>query len=107
MDFELAAKISGSRFVMLKGAVARIHRALAQFMIDTHVDENGLVEMNSPVLVRDEAGKTRRVPAPAGPPLLLPEKALPSGSAALAVPGRPLRLDRNSSSKPLRTHVRS
>ncbi|MGH1413007.1 MAG: serine--tRNA ligase [Pelagimonas sp.] len=55
MDFELAAKISGARFVMLKGAVARIHRALAQFMIDTHVDENGLTEINSPVLVRDEA----------------------------------------------------
>ena len=55
MDFELAAKISGSRFVMLKGAVARVHRALAQFMIDTHVDENGLTEMNSPVLVRVEA----------------------------------------------------
>ncbi|WP_270729868.1 serine--tRNA ligase [Shimia sp. Alg240-R146] len=55
MDFETAAKISGARFVMLKGAVARIHRALAQFMIDTHVDENGLLEVNSPVLVRDEA----------------------------------------------------
>ncbi len=55
MDFDVAAKISGARFVMLKGAVARIHRALAQFMIDTHVDENGLTEMNSPVLVRDEA----------------------------------------------------
>ncbi|MGR3837255.1 MAG: serine--tRNA ligase [Cognatishimia sp.] len=55
MDFDMAAKISGARFVMLKGAVARIHRALAQFMIDTHVDENGLTEMNSPVLVRDEA----------------------------------------------------
>ena len=55
MDFETAAKISGARFVMLKGAVARIHRALAQFMVDTHVDENGLTEMNSPVLVRDEA----------------------------------------------------
>ena len=55
MDFETAAKTSGSRFVMLKGAVARIHRALAQFMIDTHVDENGLTEVNSPVLVRDEA----------------------------------------------------
>jgi seryl-tRNA synthetase len=55
MDFETAAKTSGARFVMLKGAVARIHRALAQFMIDTHVDENGLTEMNSPVLVRDEA----------------------------------------------------
>lgn len=55
MDFEVAAKISGARFVMLKGAVARIHRALAQFMIDTHVDENELTEMNSPVLVRDEA----------------------------------------------------
>ena len=55
MDFELAAKISGSRFVVLKGAVARVHRALAQFMIDTHVDENGLMEVNSPVLVRDAA----------------------------------------------------
>ena len=55
MDFETAAKISGARFFMLKGAVARVHRALAQFMIDTHVDENGLTEVNSPVLVRDEA----------------------------------------------------
>jgi len=55
MDFETAAKISGSRSVMLKGAVARIHRALAQFMINTHVDENGLLEVNSPVLVRNDA----------------------------------------------------
>ncbi|MFY0680291.1 MAG: serine--tRNA ligase [Thalassovita sp.] len=55
MDFDTAAKVSGARFVFLKGAVARIHRALAQFMIDTHVDENGLTEMQSPVLVRDEA----------------------------------------------------
>ncbi|MEL7097581.1 MAG: serine--tRNA ligase [Pseudomonadota bacterium] len=55
MDFETAGKISGSRFVMLTGAVARIHRALAQFMIDTHVDQNGLTEVNPPVLVRDEA----------------------------------------------------
>ncbi|WP_439142407.1 serine--tRNA ligase [Planktotalea sp.] len=55
MDFDTAAKISGARFVMLKGAVARIHRALAQFMIDTHVDQNELTEVNSPVLVRDEA----------------------------------------------------
>ena len=55
MDFETAAKISGARFVLLKGAVARVHRALAQFMIDTHVDENGLTEVNTPVLVRDAA----------------------------------------------------
>ncbi|WP_289086153.1 serine--tRNA ligase [uncultured Sulfitobacter sp.] len=55
LDFETAAKTSGARFVMLKGAVARIHRALAQFMIDTHVDENGLTEHMTPVLVRDEA----------------------------------------------------
>ncbi|WP_415920191.1 serine--tRNA ligase [Tateyamaria sp. SN6-1] len=55
MDFETAAKTSGSRFVMLTGAVARIHRALAQFMIDTHVDQNGLQEVNAPVLVRDDA----------------------------------------------------
>ena len=55
MDFETAAKLSGTRFVMLTGAVARIHRALAQFMLDTHVNENGLTEANTPVLVRDEA----------------------------------------------------
>ena len=55
MDFETAAKISGSRFVLLSGAVARLHRALAQFMLDTHVNENDLIETNPPVLVRDEA----------------------------------------------------
>lgn len=54
MDFELAAKLSGSRFVVLSGAVARIHRALAQFMLDTHVEENGLTETWTPVLVRPE-----------------------------------------------------
>ena len=55
MDFELGAKISGARFVVLRGSVARIHRALSQFMLDTHVDDNGLTEVNPPVLVRDEA----------------------------------------------------
>ncbi|WP_375691500.1 serine--tRNA ligase [Pseudooceanicola sp. LIPI14-2-Ac024] len=54
MDFETAAKLSGARFVVLSGAVARIHRALAQFMLDTHVDENGLQETWTPVLVREE-----------------------------------------------------
>ncbi|MCV2880905.1 serine--tRNA ligase [Actibacterium sp. XHP0104] len=54
MDFETAAKLSGSRFVLLSGAVARVHRALAQFMINTHVDENGLTEAITPVLVREE-----------------------------------------------------
>ena len=55
LDFETAGKISGSRFVMLSGAIARMHRALTQFMLDTHVNENGLTETNTPVLVRDEA----------------------------------------------------
>ncbi len=54
MDFEMGAKLSGARFVVLSGAVARIHRALAQFMLDTHVDENGLSETWTPVLVREE-----------------------------------------------------
>ena len=54
MDFELAAKLSGSRFVVLSGGVARIHRALAQFMLDTHIEENGLSETWTPVLVRPE-----------------------------------------------------
>jgi seryl-tRNA synthetase len=55
MDFETAAKLSGARFVVLSGALIRLHRALAQFMIDRHVDENGLTEVWTPVLVRDEA----------------------------------------------------
>ncbi|MEX2518207.1 MAG: serine--tRNA ligase [Paracoccaceae bacterium] len=55
MDFELAAKLSGSRFVVLSGALVRLHRALGQFMIDTHIDKNGLTETWTPVLVRDEA----------------------------------------------------
>ena len=55
LDFETAAKLSGSRFVVLRGAMARLHRALAQFMLDTHVNEHGLSETITPVLVRDEA----------------------------------------------------
>ena len=55
LNFELAAKLSGSRFVVLSGAMVRLHRALAQFMLDTHIDKNGLTEMWVPVLVRDEA----------------------------------------------------
>lgn len=54
MDFETAAKLSGSRFVVLSGAVARVQRALAQFMLDTHVTEHGLTETWTPVLVRPE-----------------------------------------------------
>jgi seryl-tRNA synthetase len=54
MDFETAATLSGSRFVVLTGAVARVHRALAQFMLDVHVEENELSETWTPVLVRDE-----------------------------------------------------
>ncbi len=54
MDFETAAKLSGSRFVVLSGGVARVHRALAQFMLDTHIEENGLSETWTPVLVLDE-----------------------------------------------------
>ncbi|WP_439155735.1 serine--tRNA ligase [Yoonia sp.] len=54
MDFETAAKLSGSRFVLLSGAVARLHRALAQFMLDTHVEDHGLLETITPVMVREE-----------------------------------------------------
>ncbi|MCB1405018.1 MAG: serine--tRNA ligase [Rhodobacteraceae bacterium] len=55
LDLAMAAKLSGSRFMVLKGAVARVHRALAQFMIDTHTTEHGLTECWTPVLVKDEA----------------------------------------------------
>ncbi|GAB5469106.1 MAG: serine--tRNA ligase [Rhodospirillales bacterium] len=53
MDFDLAASLSGSRFVVLLGQVARLHRALAQFMLDLHSSQHGYTEVNSPVLVRE------------------------------------------------------
>ncbi len=55
MDFEAAAKMSGSRFVVLSGALARLERALAQFMLDLHTDAHGFIEVNPPYLVRDNA----------------------------------------------------
>lgn len=55
MDFEAAARLAGSRFVVLSGAMARLQRALAQFMLDTHVERNGLTETWTPVLVKQEA----------------------------------------------------
>jgi seryl-tRNA synthetase len=54
MDFETAAKLSGSRFVVLRGALARLERALATFMLDLHTREHGYTEINPPLLVRDE-----------------------------------------------------
>ena len=54
MDFETAAKLSGSRFMVLSNGVARLHRALAQFMIDTHIEDHGLSETWTPVLVKDD-----------------------------------------------------
>jgi seryl-tRNA synthetase len=55
MDFETATKLSGARFVVNKGQLARLERALAQFMLDLHTDEHGYQEVNPPLLVRDEA----------------------------------------------------
>jgi seryl-tRNA synthetase len=55
MDFAMAAKLSGSRFVVLRGAAIRLHRALAQFMLDTHISEHDLQEVWTPVLVKPEA----------------------------------------------------
>ena len=54
-DFNTAAKVSGSRFMFIRGALTRLHRALAQYMLDTHVEKNGLTETWTPVLVREEA----------------------------------------------------
>ena len=54
MDFETAAKLSGARFVLLRGALARLERALAQFMLDLHTGEHGYTEINPPLLVRDD-----------------------------------------------------
>jgi len=55
MDFEAAAKISGARFVVLKGQLARLERAIGQFMLDVQTQEHGSLEVNPPVLVREQA----------------------------------------------------
>ncbi len=55
MDFEAATKMSGSRFVILRGQLARMERALGQFMLDLHTTEHGYTEVAPPLLVRDEA----------------------------------------------------
>ncbi|NKM55833.1 serine--tRNA ligase [Rhizobium anhuiense] len=55
MDFERAAKLSGSRFTVLTGPLAKLERALGQFMIDLHTSEHGYTEVSSPLMVRDEA----------------------------------------------------
>ncbi len=55
MDFEAAAKLSGSRFVVLRGQLARLERAIGQFMLDVHVNEHGCEEVSVPTLVRSEA----------------------------------------------------
>jgi seryl-tRNA synthetase len=54
MDFETAAKLSGARFVVLKKGLARLDRAIGQFMLDLHTNEHGYTEINPPLLVRDE-----------------------------------------------------
>ncbi|MEI8645806.1 serine--tRNA ligase [Pseudoalteromonas sp. Hal040] len=51
LDFEMGVKISGARFTVMRGQVARMHRALTQFMLDTHTDKNGYTEMYVPYLV--------------------------------------------------------
>ncbi len=55
MDFDTAAKLSGARFVVTKGPLARLERALGQFMLDLHTGEHGYTEICPPILVRDEA----------------------------------------------------
>lgn len=55
MDFETAAKLSGARFVVLKSGLARLERAIGQFMLDLHTNEHGYMEVNPPLLVRDDA----------------------------------------------------
>ncbi|MBB1294436.1 MULTISPECIES: serine--tRNA ligase [Pseudoalteromonas] len=63
LDFEMGVKITGSRFTVMRGAMARMHRALVQFMLDTHTDKNGYTEMYVPYLVnRDSLYGTGQLP---------------------------------------------
>jgi seryl-tRNA synthetase len=70
LDFESAQTVSGARFAYLRGGIARLNRALAQFMLDTHTEKFGYQEVNPPVLVRDSPvrhgaiAQVRRRPVP-------------------------------------------
>ena len=55
LDFEAGTKLTGSRFVVMKGQMARLHRALAQFMLNTHIDEHGYDEVYTPYLVNKDS----------------------------------------------------
>ena len=55
LDFVSAVKLTGSRFVVMRGLIARLHRALAQFMLDTHTDEHGYTELNVPYIVNQDS----------------------------------------------------
>src|SRR5690606_14131809 len=55
MDFERATRMSGARFTILKGQLARLERALGQFMLDLHTTEHGYTEVQPPLMVRDDA----------------------------------------------------
>ena len=55
LDFDVAAKISGARFSVMKGALARLHRAIAQFMLDTHTQEHGYTEVYAPYVVNADS----------------------------------------------------
>ena len=55
MSFEKAAKISGARFVVQSGLIARMERAISNFMLDLHTNEFGYTEMNVPILVKDQS----------------------------------------------------
>lgn len=88
MDFETAAKLSGSRFVVLDRQLARLNRAIGQFFLDTHVEEHGYTEVNPPLMVRDEAMfGTAQLPKFAGDQFHafaydMPEHLKPHGPAA-------------------------
>ena len=62
MDFERAAKLSGSRFTVLKGQLARLERALGQFMLDLHTSEHGYAEVQPPLMVRVTMFGTGQLP---------------------------------------------
>jgi len=55
LDFEAATRIASSRFVVMSGAIAKLHRALIQFMLDTHINEHGYIEVNVPYLVNSQS----------------------------------------------------
>jgi hypothetical protein len=106
IDFATGAKVAGSRFVVMRGQVARLHRALAQFMLDTHTREHGYTEVYAPYMVSAECADGVSSLSKFKDDLFKVEGREPVSHPDRRIPGDQLRRGRNSRTEPATAEIR-